>query len=89
MFKLQLCNVYTQEVIREVEFGTVEPILETINGAKAVVGKETGFIIIDSNLKTLEAEYVTHTMLHESKISIYKIFFKVKKHQLQPLLSKS
>jgi len=54
-----------------------------IDSAEKNVGSGLDSFIIDNDLRTLRAEYVTYSMIHGSKETIYKIFFKLKLSEIQ------
>lgn len=88
MYKLQFCNAYTQEVLREATYDSVDLIQSLIDSAQKNVGSGLDGFIIDNLLRTLKAEYVTHSMIHEENETVYKLFFKVKISEVQARITK-
>jgi hypothetical protein len=86
MYKMQLCNVYTQEVLREAVYDKPDMIHSLIDSAEKNVGFGLDSFIFDNQQRTLKAEYVTYSMIHESEATVYKIFFKVKLSDIQAMI---
>ena len=75
MYKMQICNAHTQEVLREMDYDKPDYIFSLIESAEKNVGQET--FIRDNQNRTLKAKYLTYLVMHAGRIIIYKIFFKV------------
>ncbi|MGF6950094.1 hypothetical protein QF028_002599 [Neobacillus sp. B4I6] len=88
MYKLQFCNAFTQELLREATYGKVDVIQSLIESAQKNVGSGLDSFIIDNELRTLRAEYVTHSMIHQGNETVYKLFFKVKLSEVQARITK-
>ncbi|MFL6558339.1 MAG: hypothetical protein ACJ8MO_19760, partial [Bacillus sp. (in: firmicutes)] len=74
MYKLQICNALTQEILREKTYKKPDLILSLIeSGTK---GQEC--FLFDEQRKTLKGTYVTHSSFNEGDTKVYKVLFKVK-----------
>ncbi|WHZ05846.1 hypothetical protein QNH48_14995 [Neobacillus sp. YX16] len=87
MYKMQLCNVYTQEILREEDFDTPDVINNLIHSAKKSDLDGLDAFIIDSKKRTLKADYVTHSIVTEANTKVYKIFFKTSIAKKQAIIS--
>jgi hypothetical protein len=83
LYKIQFCNVYTQEVLREEKYDKPDRILSIIEDMQKQVDSKLGLYLFDSQMRTLKAEYISHKMIHEGMTTVYKIFFKVKLNDVQ------
>jgi hypothetical protein len=80
---MQLCNAYTQEVVREERYDNPDVINSLIKSAEKSVSQGLESFIIDDQKRTLKAEYITHSIIKGTKETLYKIFFKVKVNEVQ------
>ncbi len=85
MYKLQICNALTQEILREKTYKKPDLILSLIeSGAK---GQEC--FLFDEDLRTLKGEYVSHSIyMEETDTKVYKVIFKVKLSEIQARIVK-
>lgn len=83
MFRLQLVNVYTQEVLREQDYKNNETILNMIDSFEDEKDKEEECFIFDSGRRTLRAVYVTHNICNDDGVKVYRLLFKVKLNEVQ------
>jgi hypothetical protein len=89
LYKIQFCNVYTQEVLREENYDTPDQILSIIDDMENKVSSDLGLFLFDSRRRTLKAEYVSYKMIHEGKGTVYKLFFKVRLNDVQAKIVKA
>jgi Ni,Fe-hydrogenase III component G len=83
LYKLQFCNVYTQEVLREVKYPDTEYIKSVI---EPLTNESNEFCyLLDSQQRLFQANYVCHTVLHMGNETVFRVFFKVKLNAQQPL----
>jgi hypothetical protein len=84
LYKLQICNALTQEILREKTYKKPDHILSLIeSGAK---GQEC--FLFDEELRTLKGTYVTHSSFIEGDTKVYKVLFKVKLSEIQARIAK-
>ena len=84
MYKLQICNALTQEILREKTYKKPDLILSLIeSGTK---GQEC--FLFDEQRKTLKGTYVTHSSFDEGDTKVYKVLFKVKLSEIQARIAK-
>ncbi|MBT2700368.1 hypothetical protein QF028_003492 [Neobacillus sp. B4I6] len=84
MYKLQICNALTQEILREKTYKKPDLILSLIeSGTK---GQEC--FLFDEQRKTLKGTYVTHSSFNEGDTKVYKVLFKVKLSEIQARIAK-
>ncbi|QIZ07591.1 hypothetical protein HFZ78_13330 [Priestia megaterium] len=84
MYKLQICNALTQEILREKTYKKPDLILSLIeSGTK---GQEC--FLFDEQRKTFKGTYVTHSSFNEGDTKVYKVLFKVKLSEIQARIAK-
>jgi hypothetical protein len=84
LYKLQICNALTQEILREKTYKKPDLILSLIeSGAK---GQEC--FLFDEQRRTLKGDYVSHTVLMEADTEVYKVLFKVKLSEIQARIAR-
>jgi hypothetical protein len=83
---MQLCNVYTQEILREASYEKADIILDIIDSAEKKLAIDP--FIVDSQFRLWKADYVTHKIFDEDRDKVYKIFFKVKLNEKQPSIKR-
>lgn len=84
MYKLQICNAQTQEILREKTYKKPDLILSLLeSGAK---GQEC--FLFDEERRTLKGDYVSHSVYKEADTEVYKAFFKVKLSDIQARIAK-
>jgi hypothetical protein len=84
LFKLQICNAYTQEIIREKVYKKPDLIEWFINSATE--GKE--HVLFDEQLRTLKGFYVSHEVKDEGSMKVYKVFFNYRLSEIQARIAK-
>ncbi|WP_042456680.1 hypothetical protein [Neobacillus dielmonensis] len=80
---IQFCNTYTQEILREESYENFKRIEEIITGLSNAVGE---IYILDSSMRMHVAAYVTDKIIVTDREFIYKVFFKTKLCELQPMV---
>ena len=86
MYILQFCNAYTQEVLREVEYENIETVYSILNSFQ---GKNNQFCyLLDSRQRLFKADYVSKIIIYQGNDTVYRVFFKVKLNEEQPLVKK-
>ncbi|TDK55327.1 hypothetical protein E2K98_28580 [Bacillus salipaludis] len=83
MFKMQFINADTQEILREVDYentNIINSIIEQFEEESV-----TDAFLMDSRMRLLKADYVTYSVVGSN---VYKFFFKVKLHDVQPMLAR-
>ncbi|MBV7505667.1 hypothetical protein KW850_10410 [Bacillus sp. sid0103] len=84
MYKLQICNALTQEILREKTYKKPDLILSLLeSGAN---GQEC--FLFDEERRTLKGDYVSHSTFMEADTQIYKAFFKVRLSDIQARIAK-
>jgi hypothetical protein len=86
MYKMQFVNAYNQNVLREQLFKSPENILEMIMSFQKTTNDGLEIFLMDTERRFLECEYVLYRIVEEDKMTVYKVFFKVKMAELQPLI---
>lgn len=79
MYKMQIINDITQEIIREKTYKKPDIIMSLLDSA--VKGQEC--FLFDEQLKTYKGFYTTHTVINEGNDKVYKVFFKVRLSEVQ------
>jgi len=77
-FKLQFVDAHTQEVLEETSFDSVDPINEWIKALETSRNSEHVSYIFDNRGRTLVAEYVACSKLHNHHSSICRLSFKTR-----------
>jgi hypothetical protein len=84
LYKLQICNALTQEILRVKTYKKPDLILSLIeSGTK---GQEC--FLFDEQRRTLKGEYVSHSINMEADTQVYKVLFKVKLSEIQARIAK-
>ncbi|MEH7084162.1 hypothetical protein V7139_15710 [Neobacillus drentensis] len=84
MYKLQIYNAQTQEILREKTYKKPDLILSLLeSGAK---GQKC--FLFDEERRTLKGDYVSHSVFREKDTEVYKAFFKVKLSEIQARIAK-
>ena len=84
MYKLQICNAYTNEMIREKTYRKPDIIEILIDSA--TVGTEC--ILFDEQLRTLKGFYVRHEIFEEGNVTVYKVFFNYRLSEIQARIAR-
>lgn len=69
MYKIQVFDALTHEMLREKTFATVEPVLSLID----YVEKGHECFLFDHELRLNKAEYITHYSHREGDTEIYTV----------------
>ncbi|MGG1400570.1 hypothetical protein ABE288_22510 [Bacillus salipaludis] len=83
MYKLQFINADTQEILREVDYDKPDIINSIIEQFEEE--SITDAFLMDSRMRLFKADYVTYSVIESN---VYKFFFKVKLHDVQPMLAR-
>ncbi|MEH7441119.1 hypothetical protein V7201_02180 [Bacillus sp. JJ1122] len=83
MFRVEFVNVFTQEILREVPYQDEKAILEIIDMLSSKPENSNDTYLIDSQFRSLDAEYVSHSKLEDDGVTVYKLFFKVQLSEKQ------
>jgi hypothetical protein len=84
MYKLEIYNADTQEMIREKMFKKAELIEWFLDSA--LTGKEC--ILFDEQLRTLKGFYVKHEVADIGSVKVYKVYFKYRLSDVQARIAK-
>jgi len=84
LYKLQICNALTQEILREKTYKKPDLILSLLESAAK--GQEC--FLFDEELRTLKGEYISHSIMMEADTQVYKVLFKVKLSEIQARIAK-
>jgi hypothetical protein len=84
LYKLQVCNALTQEILREKTYQEPDLIFSLIESAEK--GQEC--FLFDEERRTLKGAYVSHMVSIENNITVYKVLFKVKLAEVQARIGK-
>ena len=79
MYKLQIYNAETHEILREKTYKKPDLIHDLIESAAS--GHEC--FLFDEELKTYKGDYVSHTTCKEEDSEVYKVLFEVKLSDIQ------
>jgi hypothetical protein len=81
---LQIGNAYTREIIREKMYKKPDLIEWFITSASE--GKEC--VLFDDQLRTLKGFYVSHDVIDEGSVKVYKVYFNYKMSEIQARIAK-
>jgi hypothetical protein len=84
MYKLQVCNALTQEILREKTYKKPDLIYSLIESAEK--GQEC--FLFDEQQRTLKGVYVSRSTFTEGDIIVYRMSFKVKLSEIQARIAK-
>jgi hypothetical protein len=73
LYKIELVNLPTQEILREHFYDSPKLIQSMIYSLKKNKGTEC--YIIDNKGRTLESNYVFHTKVDNGQYVVYQLFF--------------
>lgn len=82
MYKLQIYNAQTQEMLREKTYKKPDLILSLLESAEK--GQEC--FLFDEERKTYKGDYVTHSNFTEEDLEVYKVLFQVELSEIQARL---
>ena len=84
MYKLQIYNAQTQEILREKTYKKPDLILSLLeSGAK---GQEC--FLFDEERRTLKGDYVSHSVFMDADTKVYKALFNVKLSEIQARIAR-
>jgi hypothetical protein len=84
LYKLQIYNALTQEIVREKTYKKPDLILSLLESG--VKGQEC--FLFDEERRTLKGDYVSHSVFMEADTEVYKAYFKVKLSEIQARIAK-
>ncbi|MBB6447413.1 hypothetical protein [Bacillus benzoevorans] len=79
MYKLQVYNAETQEILREKTYKKPDLIQSLLESAEK--GQEC--FLFDEECKTYKGDYVTHSNSTEEDFEVYKVYFQVELSDIQ------
>ena len=79
MYKLQVFNAETQEILREKTYKKPDLIHSLLESAER--GQEC--VLFDEECKTYKGDYVTHSSNTEEDFEVYKVYFQVELSEIQ------
>lgn len=79
MFKLQVYNAETQEILREKTYKKPDLIYSLLESAEK--GQEC--FLFDEERKTYKGGYVAHSSCTEEDFEVYKVYFQVELSDIQ------
>lgn len=79
MYKLQIINALTHELIREKTYKKPDLILDLIE--TGLKGKEC--FLFDEDCRTYKGKYVSHTSHLEEDIKVFKVLFQLELSNIQ------
>ena len=80
MYKMQIRNALTHEILREKTYKKPDLILSLIESAEK--GQEC-FLLFDEGRRTFKGDYVTHSIFTEKDYIVYKVDFLLTLSELQ------
>lgn len=84
MYKLEVYNADTQEMIKEKMYKKPELVEWFITSAST--GKEC--VLFDDQLRTLKGYYVNHEVIDEGSFRTYKVYFNYRLSEVQARIAK-
>ncbi|WP_144549335.1 hypothetical protein [Bacillus sp. X1(2014)] len=84
MYKLQIYNAQTQEILREKMYKKPDLILSLLESG--VKGQEC--FLFDEERRTLKGDYVSHSVFMDADTEVYKALFNVKLSEIQARIVK-
>jgi hypothetical protein len=79
LYKLQIYNALTQELVREKMFKKPDHILSLLDSAE----KGQVCFIFDEDCRTYQGTYVSHTIFNLNDFVVYKIVFELELSEIQ------
>jgi hypothetical protein len=79
LYKLQVFNAETQEILREKTYKKPDLIHSLLESAEK--GQEC--VLFDEECKTYKGDYVTHSSFTEADFEVYKVYFQVELSEIQ------
>lgn len=83
MLKVQFVNAYTQDILREDEYESLEKIENMITDFERVNQQGLEIFILDNRQRTLESKYVSHSILKVGRSKVHRMFFTTKLAPIQ------
>jgi hypothetical protein len=84
LYKLQIINAQSQEILREKLYKKPDLILSLMEDSEK--GHEC--FLFDENLRTYKGVYVSHTCFTEGDMIIYKVLFNVILSEIQARIAR-
>jgi hypothetical protein len=84
LYKIQFCNAYTLEILREEPYEKPDQIEQMVSDLKNVNGK---MYLLDSKMRMIVVNYDSHIIVISDRDIVYKVFFKTKLSEFQPRIS--
>ncbi|MGY3718741.1 hypothetical protein ACWE42_24865 [Sutcliffiella cohnii] len=78
MFKIQLVNAFTQEVLREKVFPDLKRISEIISTFEESQKIDEDFYLFDEGMNVYKARYISYQVIRDEEYKVYRLFFKAK-----------
>lgn len=79
MYKLQIYNAETNEILREKTYKKPDLIHDLIDSAAK--GQEC--FLFDEECRTYKGDYISHTTSNENESEVYKVLFQVELSEIQ------
>jgi hypothetical protein len=79
LYKLQICNALTDEILREKTYKKPDLIFSLIESGEK--GQEC--FLFDEERRTYKGDYVTHSSFAEEGSEVYKVLFQVELSDIQ------
>ena len=79
MYKLQICNALTHEILREKTYKKPDLLLSLIEAGEK--GQEC--FLFDEECRTYKGDYISHSSFTEEDCNVYKVYFRLKLSELQ------
>ena len=83
MYKLQFVNALTQDLLREEVYKDSKMIFKVLKTVEDSRKNGMQSFMFDSQRRTQDIEYVSHTVLTDDRHTIYRLYFKVKLAKVQ------
>jgi hypothetical protein len=84
LYKLEIYNADTQEMIREKTYKKTDRIEWLLDSAST--GKEC--VLFDDQLRTLKGFYVKHDVVDKGPVKVYKVYFRYRLSEIQARVAK-
>jgi len=83
LYKMQMINAYTQETLREIEYDKQDYILEAIESLEKNKRDKLDLFLFDDERRTLKAEFISHVVVRDENVKVYRLLFKVRLNEIQ------
>lgn len=78
MFKIQLVNAFTQEVLRENVFPDLKRIAEILDQFEESKKVDEDIFLFDEGMAVYRARYISHQIFREEEYKVYRLLFSAK-----------